>query len=68
VVRVYFGGIAQRVPVPKWGEGAANLGFIYYPTYSVEVLGIRRRVTLVVVYVGLYRTRIGLSPAELGRC
>jgi branched-chain amino acid transport system permease protein len=58
-VRAYFGGIAQRVPVPKWGEGAVNLGFLYYPTYRVEVLGIVAA-ALVVLYVVLYRTRIGL--------
>ena len=58
-VRAYFGGIAQRVPVPKWGEGAVNLGFLYYPTYRVEVLGIVA-VALVVLYIVLYRTRIGL--------
>ena len=58
-VRAYFGGTAQRVPVPKWGEGAVNLGFLYYPTYRVEVLGIVAA-SLVVLYVVLYRTRIGL--------
>ena len=58
-VRAYFGGIAQRVPVPKWGEGAVNLGFLYYPTYRIEVLGIVA-VALVLLYIVLYRTRIGL--------
>jgi branched-chain amino acid transport system permease protein len=58
-VRAYFGGIAQRVPVPKWGEGAVNLGFLYYPTYRIEVLGIVA-VALVGLYIVLYRTRIGL--------
>jgi branched-chain amino acid transport system permease protein len=58
-VRAYFGGIAQRVPVPKWGEGAVNLGILYYPTYRIEVLGIVAA-ALVVLYVVLYRTRIGL--------
>ncbi len=58
-VRAYFGGIAQRVPVPKWGEGAVNLGFLYYPTYRVEVLGIVGA-ALVILYFVLYRTRIGL--------
>jgi branched-chain amino acid transport system permease protein len=58
-VRAYFGGIAQRVPVPKWGEGAVNLGFLYYPTYRIEVLGIVAA-ALLVLYVVLYRTRIGL--------
>jgi branched-chain amino acid transport system permease protein len=58
-VRAYYGGISQRVPVPKWGEGALNLGFLYYPTYRVEVLGIVA-VALVLLYIVLYRTRIGL--------
>jgi branched-chain amino acid transport system permease protein len=58
-VRAYFGGIAQRVPVPKWGEGAVNLGILYYPTYRIQVLGIVAA-ALVVLYVVLYRTRIGL--------
>ncbi|GAC1551397.1 MAG: branched-chain amino acid ABC transporter permease [Beijerinckiaceae bacterium] len=58
-VRAYFGGIAQRVPVPSWGEGAVNLGFLYYPTYRVEVLGIVAA-ALVLLYVVLYRTRVGL--------
>jgi len=58
-VRAHFGGIAQRMPVPKWGEGAANLGFLYYPTYRVEVLGIVAA-ALIILYVVLYRTRIGL--------
>ncbi len=58
-VRVHFGGIAQRVPVPKWGEGAVNLGFLYYPTYRIDVLGIVAA-ALIVLYIVLYRTRIGL--------
>ncbi len=58
-VRAHFGGIAQRVPVPKWGEGAVNLGFLYYPTYRVEVLGIVGA-ALVILYLVLYRTRMGL--------
>jgi branched-chain amino acid transport system permease protein len=58
-VRAHFGGIAQRVPVPQWGEGAVNLGFLYYPTYRVEVLGIVGA-ALVILYLVLYRTRMGL--------
>jgi len=58
-VRGYFGGISQRLPVPHWGTGAVNLGFLYYPTYRVEVLGIVAA-ALVVLYVLLYRTRLGL--------
>lgn len=58
-VRGYFGGISQRLPVPHWGTGAVNLGFLYYPTYRVEVLGIVAA-ALIVLYILLYRTRLGL--------
>jgi branched-chain amino acid transport system permease protein len=58
-VRAWFGGISQRLPVPNWGTGAVNLGFLYYPTYRIEVLGIVAA-TLIVLYVVLYRTRLGL--------
>jgi len=58
-VRAHFGGIAQRVPIPHWGEGAVNLGFLYYPTYRIEVLGIVAT-ALIILYLVLYRTRIGL--------
>lgn len=58
-VRGWFGGISQRLPVPSWGTGAVNLGFLYYPTYRIEVLGIVA-VTLIVLYFVLYRTRLGL--------
>lgn len=58
-IRAYFGGISQRLPVPNWGGGAVNLGFLYYPTYRVEVLGIVAA-ALIVLYILLYRTRLGL--------
>lgn len=58
-IRAYFGGIAQRLPVPSWGGGAVNLGFIYYPTYRIQVLGIVAA-ALIVLYILLYRTRLGL--------
>jgi branched-chain amino acid transport system permease protein len=58
-MRAWFGGISQRLPVPSWGSGAVNLGFLYYPTYRIEVLGIVAA-TLVVLYIVLYRTRLGL--------
>ncbi|HZB93570.1 MAG TPA: branched-chain amino acid ABC transporter permease [Stellaceae bacterium] len=58
-IRAAFGGLAQRLPVPGWGEGAVNLGAIYYPTYRVEVLGIVA-CALVLLYLVLYRTRLGL--------
>jgi branched-chain amino acid transport system permease protein len=58
-IRAYFGGISQRLPVPSWGGGAVNLGFIYYPTYRIQVLGIVAA-ALIVLYILLYRTKLGL--------
>jgi branched-chain amino acid transport system permease protein len=58
-LRAGFGGLAQALPVPAWGAGAVYLGLTYYPTYRVEVLGIVAA-ALVVLYLILYRTRLGL--------
>lgn len=58
-LRAVFGGNAQRVPVPDWGEGVTQLGFLIYPTYRLQVIGIIA-VTLAVLWVVLYRTSIGL--------
>ena len=58
-VRAIFGGNSQRVPVPSWGEGITQLGFLIYPTYRLELIGIIT-VTLGVLWVVLYRTSIGL--------
>ena len=58
-LRAGFGGLAQGLPVPSWGEGAVYLGLTYYPTYRIDVLGIVAA-TLVVLYLVLYRTRLGL--------
>ena len=30
-VRALFGGNSQHVPVPGWGEGVTQLGFLIYP-------------------------------------
>jgi len=58
-IRAIFGGIAQRVEVPHWGEGAVRFGLLLYPTYRIEVLGIVAA-ALVALYLVLYRTRLGL--------
>jgi branched-chain amino acid transport system permease protein len=58
-IRAHFGGLAQHLPVPNWGEGAVNLGLTYYPTYRIEVLGIVA-CALVALYLVLFRTKIGL--------
>lgn len=59
VVRLIFGGISRRTEEPVWGHGIVNLGLLYYPKYQVEVLGIVA-LTLLVIYLILYRTKLGL--------
>ncbi len=58
-VRAIFGGASQHVSVPGWGQGVAQIGFLIYPTYRLELIGIIA-VLLVGLYVVLYRTPIGL--------
>jgi branched-chain amino acid transport system permease protein len=58
-VRAIFGGNNQRVPVPDWGAGVTDLGFMIYPTYRLELVG---TITLILglFWLVLYRTSIGL--------
>jgi branched-chain amino acid transport system permease protein len=58
-VRFFFGSLAKAVPPPAPFVGILDLGFMFYPTYRVALLGIVA-VALVALYVVLYRTRIGL--------
>jgi branched-chain amino acid transport system permease protein len=58
-VRSVFGGNAQRVAVPSWGQGATQLGFLIYPTYRLQLIGIIAGL-LFSLYVALYRTSMGL--------
>jgi branched-chain amino acid transport system permease protein len=58
-VRAVFGGDSQRVAVPSWGEGVTQLGFLIYPTYRLELIGIIA-LTLGLLWLVLYRTSIGL--------
>ena len=58
-LRAWFGGNSQRVPVPSWGVGATKLGFLVYPTYRLQLIGIVAAI-LVSLYLVLYRTAIGL--------
>jgi branched-chain amino acid transport system permease protein len=58
-VRAVFGGNSQHIPVPSWGEGVTQMGFLIYPTFRLEVIGIIA-VTLTALWVVLYRTSIGL--------
>jgi branched-chain amino acid transport system permease protein len=59
LVRFGFGSLTATVPPPSWGAGITSLGFMIYPTYRLVVLGIAA-VALALLYIVLYRTRIGL--------
>lgn len=59
IIRGIYGGVGQRVPLPSWGEGVVDMGFVIYPLYRVQILGIAAA-ALVVCWLMLYRTRLGL--------
>jgi len=59
LVRWGFGSLSLTVPPPSWAAGVTPLGFMIYPTYRLVVLGIAA-VALAVLYVVLYRTRLGM--------
>src|SRR6476659_2790019 len=58
-VRFFFGSLSKAVPPPPPLAGITSLGFMFYPTYRVGLLGIVT-VALLVLYFVLYRTRIGM--------
>ena len=58
-VRYAFGGLSQPVPLPAWGQGIVNFRYFFYPLYRVEIIGIVT-ILLLLLYLVLYRTRIGL--------
>jgi branched-chain amino acid transport system permease protein len=58
-VRYFFGSLSKSVPPPELFVGITQLGFMAYPTYRLALLGIVT-VALVILYVVLYRTRIGM--------
>ena len=59
LVRFAFGSLSQAVPPPAWAVGVTQLGFLIYPTYRIAVMAIAS-VSLLVLYVVLYRTSIGM--------
>jgi branched-chain amino acid transport system permease protein len=59
LVRLVFGSQSQIVPPPKLFAGITNLGFMFYPTYRLAVVGIVA-VALLALFLVLYRTRLGL--------
>jgi branched-chain amino acid transport system permease protein len=58
-IRATYGGLSMTVPQPSWGQGIVPMGFLIYPLYRMEILVISA-VTLAVLYVVLYRTKLGL--------
>ena len=58
-VRAIFTGQTKLLPTPAWAAGILQIGPIYYPQYRVAVMVIAA-ITLTIIYVVLFRTRIGL--------
>ena len=58
-VRAWFGGNSQRLALPSWGEGVTEIGFLFYPTYRLQLIGIIFGL-LLAFYLVLYRTSLGL--------
>jgi len=58
-VRFFFGSLSKAVPPPPGLVGITSIGFMFYPTYRLALLGIVA-VALLALYVVLYRTRIGM--------
>lgn len=58
-VRLLFGSQSQLVPPPPLLRGITSLGFMFYPTYRLAVVGIVA-VALGILFIVLYRTRLGM--------
>jgi branched-chain amino acid transport system permease protein len=58
-VRFWFGSLSKTLPPPPGLVGITPIGFMMYPTYRLALLGIIA-VALIVLYIVLYRTRIGI--------
>ena len=58
-VRFFFGSLSKAVPPPAAFAGITPIGFMFYPTYRLALLGIVA-VALLALYIVLYRTRIGM--------
>jgi branched-chain amino acid transport system permease protein len=58
-IRFFFGSLSKALPPPAPLLGITPLGFMFYPTYRLALLGIVAA-ALLALYVVLYRTRIGM--------
>jgi len=59
LIRLSFGNLSVAVPSPAWATGITQLGFMYYPTYRIAVMGIAAAM-LLVLYILLYKTKLGI--------
>jgi len=59
VVRWYFSSDSKSVQAPSILQGITNMGFMFYPTYRLAVVGICA-VALLALFLVLYRTRLGM--------
>ncbi|MEO8836117.1 MAG: branched-chain amino acid ABC transporter permease [Caldimonas sp.] len=59
-IRYFFGSLSLSVPAPDIISGITSIGFMLYPTYRLALVGIIA-VALGILYVVLYRTRLGLT-------
>ena len=59
MVRWFFSSESKSVATPSIFSGITNLGFMFYPTYRLAVVGICA-VALLALFLVLYRTRLGM--------
>jgi branched-chain amino acid transport system permease protein len=59
LVRWYFSSETKTVQTPSLFQGITNMGFMFYPTYRLAVVGICA-VALGALFIVLYRTRLGM--------
>ncbi|HZR69097.1 MAG TPA: branched-chain amino acid ABC transporter permease [Burkholderiales bacterium] len=58
-VRFFFSSASQTMPPPPLFAGISNMGFMFYPTYRLAVVGICA-IALLALFLVLYRTRLGM--------
>lgn len=59
IVRLIFTSQSQVVPPPAMLQGITSLGFLFYPTYRLALVGIVA-IGLGALFLVLYRTRLGM--------
>jgi branched-chain amino acid transport system permease protein len=59
IVRFFFSSMSKTVPAPALLSGITSIGGMFYPTYRLGLVVIVA-VALFVLYVVLYRTRLGM--------